>query len=85
MKQSLVKNDAQLIGYSGGDLQYEIRYEDEDGTHRSFLFPITVIDSTDTGGTFGRTEKGITLMRWIRKHLDFLREAKADLSGDIRC
>lgn len=39
----------------------------------SFEFPITPTEWK--GGEFKRDEKAIHLMRWIRKHLDYLKSA----------
>jgi hypothetical protein len=39
-----------------------------------FEFPVDELK----GGTFHAEEKPITLMRWIRKHLDYLKEAISD-------
>jgi len=38
-----------------------------------FDFPIPPAESK--GGVFKRNEKAINLMRWIRKHLEYLEEA----------
>ena len=45
-----------------------LHYETEDG----FVFPVPVHDAGSA--TFNAEEKAITLMRWIRKHLDGYRE-----------
>jgi len=42
-------------------------------SHDGFLFPVPVSDTTNEQGsspTFGAQEKGILLMRWIRKAMD---------------
>lgn len=39
-----------------------------------FLFPIDEVQ----GACFQRNEKAITLMRWVRKHLDFLQKSMDD-------
>jgi hypothetical protein len=54
-----------------------VRYQDKSLWYRidkfNFEFPIPIDDSG--GGTFNPTEKGLTLMRWIRKHVTLLTEA----------
>jgi len=41
-----------------------------------FNFPVPVDDAA--GGEFGTVEKAVTLMRWIRKHLECLNGALAE-------
>jgi len=43
-----------------------------------FDFPIPVSDAG--GGEFGSSEKATTLMRWIRKHIEYLTEAVSEHS-----
>lgn len=52
-----------------------VRYQDQTLWYRvdEFEFPIPVDDAG--GGAFGPTEKGLTLMRWIRKHIEFLKKS----------
>ncbi len=69
--KNLVKNTtAEFICYRDGDLWYRI-VETADGTSEKFSrfeFPVPI---SDTGtGIFSAEVKAITLMRWIRKHLD---------------
>jgi hypothetical protein len=55
--------------YKLGELWYTV-----DG----FMFPIPVKDTAEVGdATFNREEKALLLMRYIRKHIKFLEEAKA--------
>lgn len=42
----------------------------------SFAFPIPISDAS--GGTFRAAEKSLLLMRWIRKHVEFLNRALAE-------
>lgn len=50
----------------------ELWYETEDG----FKFPVPVSDATEVGNaTFQAEEKAMLLMRYIRKHLQFLEES----------
>lgn len=68
--KSLVKNtSAEFVCYRDGDLWYRIYAEKEKETGSSmFEFPIPI---ADTGtGIFPAQVKAITLMRWIRKHLE---------------
>lgn len=80
----VVKHNAKFERYEDGVLWYSIDWSSPesidscptlpaiDGT---FSFPVPVIGTNDSGGTFGATEKGIVLMRWIRKHLEYLNGA----------
>lgn len=52
---------AKFSHYIDGNLVYNI-----DG----FEFPISIEEAKD--GCFGRDVKAITLMRWVRKHLEML-------------
>jgi DnaJ-class molecular chaperone len=50
---------------------YQLWYKTE---NTNFLFPVP---TSDIGtATFNNTEKGLLLMRYIRKHLDFIKESK---------
>ncbi|MBX3150732.1 hypothetical protein KF728_11345 [Candidatus Obscuribacterales bacterium] len=62
--KTLVKGtNAEFVCYRDGDLWYRVT-----GTSINFEFPIPI---SDTGtGIFPASLKAITLMRWIRKHLD---------------
>lgn len=69
--KTLVKGTtAEFVCYRDGDLWYRIaepQNETEETTCK-FEFPVPV---ADTGtGIFPASLKAITLMRWIRKHLD---------------
>lgn len=57
-----VRGHAVFLHYTDGNLWYKC----ENG----FTFPIPIEDTK--GGVFSRIEKGILLMRWIRKHLETL-------------
>lgn len=50
----------------------ELWYKTEDG----FEFPIPLEDTE--GCTFNAEEKAFALMRWIRKHIDFINQAKKE-------
>ena len=60
--KNLVKNTtAEFVCYRDGDLWYRIEAS-------NFEFPVPI---SDTGtGIFTAQVKAITLMRWIRKHLE---------------
>lgn len=85
--KEVIREQAKLTKYQDGKLWYQILYTyavpkttDEGRVYETvapalFDFPIDVTGA-DAGGEFGRSEKAITLMRWIRKHIDFLNEAK---------
>ena len=65
---SLVNNGqmAEFVGCDGNYLRYEVS---------GVEFPVPLQDTKQ--GYFGRTVKAISLMRWIRKHVDNLRLAEA--------
>lgn len=63
----LAKETAQFVRYQDQTLWYRIE-------KFNFEFPIPVSDSGS--GAFGPSEKGLTLLRWIRKHVAFLAEAR---------
>lgn len=68
--KSLVKNTfAEFVCYRDGDLWYRISAVGENANEtKVFEFPIPI---ADTGtGIFPAQVKAITLMRWIRKHLE---------------
>lgn len=64
--KDLVKDTtAEFVYYQNGELWYRVK---------TFEFPVPI---TDTGtGNFPASIKAITLMRWIRKHLIMLEEAR---------
>lgn len=81
----LAKGEATFVRYEDGTLWYEIFYNDHDSfVMRPFEFPIQVYDTgkeaefADAGGVFDSRMKGVTLMRWIRKHLELLNEARKE-------
>lgn len=63
--------------YRDGSLWYVFRYsEDNPARITEFLFPVPI---SDTGtATFNAMDKAIIFMRWIRKHADAIKEAKAE-------
>jgi hypothetical protein len=71
----LAKRTAVLERYNGGKLWYMI--ECDDGSlFQHFRFPIPVEDSGE--GDFLPEMKGINLMRWIRKHIEHLKELNTE-------
>ena len=81
--KDIVKNTiAEFEYYADGSLWYIVKYDfktnNTDGVicedWKEFKFPIPIEDTK--GAFFNRTHKAITLMRWIRKHLDVIESAK---------
>jgi len=68
--KNLVKNTtAEFVCYRDGDLWYRV-YESKDKSASKHLFEFPIpIEDTGTG-IFPAQVKAITLMRWIRKHLE---------------
>jgi hypothetical protein len=89
--KELMHEQARFVKYQDGKLWYQLTYCYEENktsefgnVYRTqlpaiFDFPIDV-RGEDAGGEFGSSEKAITLMRWIRKHIELLAKAQA---GDI--
>lgn len=77
----IVKLDFTFDRYENKTLYYRTSYSIEDHsrekegqswyTSSCFEVPVPVDDSGD--GTFEVRMKGITLMRWIRKHIEFMK------------
>ena len=67
----LAKLQARFAKYQDGKLWYSIVWCDPEGEgderFKDFYFPIPIADAG--GGEFLPTDKGLTFMRWIRKHL----------------
>lgn len=73
--KQLVRAQAKLVRYRDGNLWYQILWSQDDFSFGGiFDFPVAVSDTGDA--EFGSNEKGIYLMRWIRKHIEFLTEAQ---------
>jgi hypothetical protein len=65
LKDLVKDNNATFLHYQNGELWYEVN---------GFHFPVPI---QDTGtGHFPSSIKAITLMRWIRKHLIMLDQAR---------
>lgn len=81
--KELMREECRLLRYENGNLWYQINYVyqkyptyDPLNVHlesAAFDFPVPVSDAGE--GSFGLHEKAITLMRWIRKHLEYLKAA----------
>lgn len=75
--KEVMREQAKFVKYEDGKLWYQIIWGDNPAL---FDFPIPVDDAG--GGSFGTSEKALTLMRWIRKHIEFLTESsKCDDCG----
>jgi hypothetical protein len=69
-----VQGDCTFEFYRDGALHYR--------TAHGFVFPVPAADAGSA--TFGATEKGITLMRWIRKALVVVEEGKEATANQPR-
>lgn len=87
--RDLIHDQAKFFKYQDGKLWYQIIWSGEEDaiseasglpykrkTVHLFDFPVPIDDAG--GGEFGTIEKPITLMRWIRKHLEYLNGALAE-------
>jgi hypothetical protein len=63
----LVKGTVIFMHYTKGELWYT--------TESGFEFPVPISDTGDA--TFTASDKGMFFMRWIRKHVELITEAKA--------
>lgn len=71
--KDVMREQARFVKYQDGKLWYQITSYDVIGTPHLFDFPIDVTDAG--GGEFCSSEKALTLMRWLRKHIEFLNGA----------
>jgi hypothetical protein len=77
----LAKRPAFFERYQDGKLWYSIKWDGPNDTvPLRFEFPIPVDDAG--GGEFLPTDKALTFMRWIRKHLEYLHGALAEGAYD---
>ena len=65
-----IKGNVNFLWYRDGELWYECA--------NGFEFPVPTNDAA--GAIFHATDKGILFMRWIRKHLKMLEDAKNEQS-----
>ena len=61
------KRSASFVCFKDDELWYEI-----DG----FTFPVPVDDTA--GAVFGKEEPALIMMRWIRKHIEFLKQSLSE-------
>jgi hypothetical protein len=66
-------NVAAFVKYHDGQLWYEIWLSGKD-TPEDFQFPVPISDIGNA--TFLSQDKAILFMRYIRKHMDFLKKAQ---------
>lgn len=71
--KDVMREQAAFVKYEDGKLWYQIIYSDDAHTPRIFDFPVPINDVG--GGSFGSHEKSLTLMRWVRKHIEYLNGA----------
>jgi hypothetical protein len=79
--KTLVKDTfAEFVCYKDGDLWYQINGQTEtDGAKEDFTFNFPV-PTADTGiGIFPAKIKAITLMRWVRQHLESVEQGGDDV------
>jgi hypothetical protein len=72
VKEVVSGTTAEFDYYMDGNLWYRVG---------DFKFPIPMDETR--GGCFNRDIKAITLMRWIRKHLEELKAAKLSSNPDV--
>lgn len=74
--KQMVRDDnmAEFEYYFDGNLWYSVNYYDEAMAPQYFKFPVPISDIGNA--TFNRAERAILLMRYIRKHLETLKEAQ---------
>lgn len=77
----LAKGEATFERYQEGVLWYKVSYNwhadvlgDSDGYLDYISIPVPIDDAG--GGSFEPKMKGLSLMRWIRKHLELINDAK---------
>lgn len=74
------KGEAIFQWYSEGALRYELWWKDtdEDGRECLHVMPFDIPVAEAGGGQFTPTMKGLSVLRWARKHVEMLKEAHAD-------
>lgn len=72
--KQMVRDDniAEFAYYRDGSLWYEIRYMNDHMDMSEFKFPVPIEDIGNA--TFGRTERAMLMMRYIRKQLKVLED-----------
>jgi hypothetical protein len=71
--KDLVQGEVTFMFYQKGELWYK--------TANGFEFPVPIEDTGDA--QFNPTDKGMLFMRWIRKHVDMLEQARKDQEFDV--
>lgn len=73
--KEVMHEQARFVKYRDGKLWYQIGWLEggaySGGAPHIFDFPID-IRGEDASGEFGSSERAVTLMRWIRKHIEYL-------------
>lgn len=73
----LVREQARFTHYEDGKLWYQILWTEPNSSWGGiFDFPIPVEDAI--GGKFLSSDRAMILMRWIRRHLEYLHGALAE-------
>lgn len=80
--KDVMREQAKFVKYEDGKLWYQIIWTGEDRAYL-FDFPIPVTDAG--GGSFTTVEKALTLMRWIRKHIEYLNGAVEENRDSCKC
>lgn len=77
------KGEAYFLKYRSGELWYSLFWREDggpvgqtcDGVKQHCLdFPIPISDSGD--GDFIQTMSGMSVLRWVRKHVELIRQAR---------
>jgi hypothetical protein len=90
--KDLMREQAKFTHYEGGNLWYQILYTEGGaysggGNTHLFDFPVDITLS-DAAGKFESNMKAVNLMRWIRRHIDYLNKiideekAEAEAGGE---
>lgn len=65
-------NQAEFEHFHDNNLWYKVFFMNDEMVSETFIFPVPIEDIGNA--TFGRTEKALLLMRYIRKHMKTLEE-----------
>ena len=68
--------------FSDNRLWYTVLWTDENELPNIFQFPIPVGPTETDGAIFHASDKPIMLMRWMRKHLEFLSGSQSPAPDD---
>ncbi|CAN5694032.1 hypothetical protein BH10CYA1_BH10CYA1_04640 [soil metagenome] len=76
LKTLIKDNIANFVCYRDGDLWYRIEVSGSPETSEQFVFDFPVpIGDTGTG-VFNADVKAVTLMRWVRKHFEIIKNGE---------